>query len=874
MRLRSQCSPPLLATYLLLPVCIASGLSAQVHGPLVAVRTSKAISIDGILSEEVWQRPGRSGLIQREPHEGEPASERTEVWFAYDDDAFYVAARLFDQSPDSIVGRLVRRDEDFESDAFFFAIDTNHDRLTAYFFGTNPSGCRQDGIIYDDNKTDDSYDAVWDVAVEVNDSDWTAEFRVPFSQIRFSKEDRYTWGVEVSREIHRKNEESYFLYYPRNDQVKVSRWLELRGIEAIEPPPRIEISPYVAGTGKFLQPPPVDAFNTGRKDPFVIGRDYFGAVGADIKMGLSGNFTLDASVNPDFAQVEVDPAVVNLSAYETYFVEKRPFFIEGSNILSFGRGGAADFTDFNWVDPSFFYSRRIGRRPQGSISHEGFTSVPEKKESYRPTAILGAAKVSGKSSGGWSLAGLAALTNREYGSVDSAGTRFKEEIEPYTFYGVVRAQKNFRESRQALGIIATVVNRDTRNAQVSDLLNQQAFSLGIDGWTFLDEDKEWVITGWAGLTLVSGSKSRILSLQHSPEHYFQKPDQDHLVVDSATTSLAGWAGRIWLNKNKGNWRLNAAVGVINPSFESNDLGFHTYTDIVNTHIWAGYNWYEPDPVFRTKSVGVALLEEFNFGGLKTGETFYLNADAQLLSYWGGSMFLGYNTEFFDDRRTRGGPLMRSLPSKFVFLSFNSDTRRNLYGFLSLFADRGNSGGWDYSYGLTLSWRATTALILSFGPSYSRNHSTAQYVEAIADPLFTATFGTRYRFATLDQRSLSATLRMDWTFTPNLSFQLYMQPFLSAQQYSGYKSLAKPGTFAFLPDTVSYNPDFNYKSLLINAVLRWEYLPGSTLYLVWTNEKTNYEQSYGLFRTGRDFSEMLRARPDNVLSLKITYWWSP
>jgi len=851
---------------------LATDLAGQ-NQPIVAVRATVPIVIDGRLDESVWQRPGMDQHIQRQPNEGQPASERTEVWFAYDDDALYVAARMFDQSPDSITGRLVRRDEDFESDAFFVGIDSNHDRLTAYFFGTNPSGCQQDGIIYDDTKTDASFDAVWDVAVGTDSESWKAEFRIPFSQIRFSKEDHYVWGIEVSRSIKRKNEESYFLYYPRNDAVRVSKWLELHGIEGIEPPPRIEVSPYVAATGKFLRQPPVDQFNAGRKDPFVFGRDYFGGVGADAKIGLSGNFTLDASINPDFAQVEVDPAVVNLSAYETYYSEKRPFFIEGSNILSFGRGGAASFWDFNWSDPGFFYSRRIGRAPQQpmvqrSVTHQGFTDIPDR------TTILGAAKVSGKTSDGWSIAALTAVADREFGRVDSAGTRFEDEIEPYTFYGIVRTQKNFEESRQAVGMIATIVERNSRGAPATDLLNKRALSVGVDGWTFLDAEKDWILTGWAGMTSVMGSRTRMLDLQQSPQHYFQRPDQERFSIDSSATSLTGWAGRLWLNKDKGNWRVNAAAGLINPSFESNDLGFHGYTDLINAHVRVGYDWYEPDPVFRTKSLGVAFLEEFNFGGLKTGETVYLNGHLELLSYWYSSLFLGYNTGFYDDRRTRGGPLMRSLPSKFVSLYFNSDYRKNVYGSLSINADRGNSGGWDFSTSLNLTWRVSTALNITFGPSYSRNHSTAQYVEAVPDSLAAATFGTRYVFATLDQQSLSATLRLNWTFTPKLSFQFYAQPFLSAGRYSGIKSLATPGTFTFNPSSTTLTPDFNFKSLRANAVLRWEYLPGSTLYLVWTNEKAHYEQDYGVFKTGRDFSEMLRARPDNVFSLKVTYWWSP
>jgi len=856
---------PVALTVSFLILASSDALSQRV---IKAIRAESPISIDGILSEPEWQGKGYGGLIQRMPNAGAPCTERTEVWVAYDDDALYVAAHLFDSQPDSIVGRLVRRDEDFESDHFFIEIDSNHDRVTGYYFGTNPSGSKQDGIIFSDTKSDRSFDAVWNVATHVDRTGWTAEFRIPYSQLRFAKQDHYVWGFEVVRRIHRKNEEAYFTYYPRNDEVRVSRWPELVGITGIVPPPRIEVSPYVVGTGKFLQKPPVASFNQGRTDPFVLGRDFFGSVGADAKIGLDGNFTLDASLNPDFAQVEVDPAVINLTAYETYYQEKRPFFIEGSSILSFGKGGATEFPDYSWTDPSFFYSRRIGRAPQGSVTHDGFTSIPDR------TTIIGAAKVSGKTNTGWSLAGLTAVTAREFGLVDSAGVRFSEEVEPLTFYGIARIQKQSEGSRQAIGMIATLVERDQKEHSIANLLNHRAFSFGIDGWSFLDDDKNWVITGWTGLTDVQGTRSRMIDLQQAPQHYFQRPDQTHVHLDSTATSLVGWAGRVWLNKDKGNWHFNAAVGAISPSFESNDLGYHTFTDLIDTHIYTGYSWYEPDRFFRTKALYLYGLRQYNFGGLRVAETYYFNAVAELLSYWGAEMFLGYSPEAWDDKRTRGGPLMKSLSSEFLFLNFNSDTRKDLSGYLSLNFDRGESGGWDYGGSLTLSWNITPAMKLNFGPSYYFNHAVAQYVDAIPDTTATKTYGTSYIFSTLDQRTLAATMRLNWTFTPRLSVQVYLQPYLSAGSYSGFKELAEAGTYSFIPTTYPTNPDFNFKSLRANAVLRWEYLPGSTLYFVWTNEKVNFEQNYGVFRAGRDFAEMLRARPDNIFSLKITYWWSP
>ena len=528
---------------------------------IVAFRAMVPVKIDGIIDEDLWQRAGETHFIQRLPDEGAPASQKTEAWVAYDDDALYVAVKLYDSRPDSIIGRLARRDQDSESDEVGIEIDAAHDRRTAEYFIVNPVGAIKDGTFSNDTQTDDSWDGIWDVAVRKESWGWSAEFRIPFSQLRFPKSDRYVWGIEIYRGIKRRNEESYLVLHPRTDRVRVSRWVQLIGIERIKPPSRIELLPYATATGKFVQQQPVEAFNLGRTDPFKIQRKFPTNLGADAKIGLAGDVTLDLSLNPDFAQVEVDPAVVNLTAYETYYQEKRPFFIEGSSILNFGRGGASLLQDFDWTDPSFFYSRRIGRAPQGSVTHTGFLDLPDR------TTILGAAKVSGKITNSWSFAALSALTDREYGQVDSAGIRFRDEIEPLAFYGVVRSLKEFNDARQAIGLLGTIVQRNLRDDRMRGLVNDGALSLGIDGWTFLDEDKVWVITGWGGASTVSGTRERITDLQRSAQHFFQRPDAGYLGVDSSATTLTGWASRVWLDKVSGNWIFDAAFGAIHPKFE-------------------------------------------------------------------------------------------------------------------------------------------------------------------------------------------------------------------------------------------------------------------------------------------------------------------
>ncbi len=573
---------------------------------ITAVGTNGPIKIDGRLTEPVWQRNGETRFVQRTPDENSPASQKTEVLVAYDQSALYVAVKMFDTHPDSIVGSLARRDQDSQSDQVIIGIDAAHDKRTGYYFGVNPAGAIMDGTLSNDTQTDDSWDGVWEVAVRKESWGWAAEFRIPYSQLRFSKRDKYVWGFEVERFIQRRNEESYLVYYPRTDRLRVSKWIELQGIEGIKPPSRIELLPYAAATAKFLQQPPVDVFNSGRTDPFKFDRDFPMNVGADAKIGLTGDVTLDLSLNPDFGQVEVDPAVVNLTAYEVYYQEKRPFFIEGSNILSFGRGGAALLQDFYWTDPNFFYSRRIGRAPQGSVTHEGFQDIPDR------TAILGAAKLSGKITNSWSFAALAAATDREYGQVDSAGVRFKEEVEPSTFYGVVRTLKEFNDARQAIGMIGTVVERDVNDPRLADVVNNQAASLGLDGWTFIDRDRVWVLTGWTGASYVSGSKDRMIDLQRSPVHFFQRPDARYLGVDSNATSLMGWASRVWLDKVTGNWIFDAAIGAISPKFETNDGGFLTRADFLNGHVYVGYQWFQPDRIFRTKTITGALIEQYRF----------------------------------------------------------------------------------------------------------------------------------------------------------------------------------------------------------------------------------------------------------------------
>ena len=428
-----------------------------------AVRINEQIQIDGILKESVWKSEGYNDFTQSDPIDGAEPTEKTIVWVAYDDKALYIGARLYDSHPELIVSRLGRRDDFLDSDWFIFAVDPYYDRRSGFQFAVNPAGSIVDWTLYNDEWNDNTWDGVWDWGVNIDDKGWSVEIKIPFNQLRFEKKERYIWGVNFVRIIKRKNERDTFVWIPKEDSGYVSHFAKLIGIENINTGRHIEFLPYTVGQATFSPSQP--------GNPFQTGKDYLGNIGFDLKVGVKSNLTLDVTVNPDFGQVEVDPAVINLTAYETYYQEKRPFFIEGSNIFNaFGKGGSTMDVNINFSSPSFFYSRRIGRPPQGDVTHDGYVNFPDK------TTILGAFKLTGKVKG-WNLGFINALTAREYAEIDSNGERFKEEVEPFTYYGVLRLQKEFNEGRQGLGFIATSVIRDLRNKNLEDILNRRAFSL-------------------------------------------------------------------------------------------------------------------------------------------------------------------------------------------------------------------------------------------------------------------------------------------------------------------------------------------------------------------------------------------------------------
>lgn len=845
-----------------------------------AVRLNEQIVIDGNLNESIWNSNiGFSHFGQREPNEFAEPTEKTIVYFAYDDQALYLAARMFDSSPDSIIKHLGRRDSWTKNDRILFFIDPYYDKRSGFYFVLNASGTMADGVMYNDDWDDDSWDGVWEGKVNIDKHGWTAEMKIPFSQLRFVKSEDYVWGINIKREIARKNESVYLSVQPLKESGFVSRFIDLVGIKNISPSSSLEILPYLTGKAEYLKHQP--------NDPFNSGSIYTPGVGADIKYALGSNLILNASVNPDFGQVEVDPAVVNLSDVESFFQEKRPFFIEGNSIFKFGQGGATNYWNFNWSTPSLFYSRRIGRTPQGILPDADFYDIP------KGTRIIGAAKLSGKIGDGYNFGTISSITAREHAQLQINGNRSEVEIEPLTYYGIFRTQKDFNNGKQGLGIMATYANRFFKDELLKNQLNTNSFVSGIDGWTFLDDNKEWVFTGWAALSKIEGTENRMISIQRNSQHYFQRPDAKSFSVDSSATSLTGYAGRFYINKQKGNVFFNSAFGIISPKFDVNDLGYQSRADNINAHIGAGYMWTEPNNFFRRAETGGAIFINTDFDYNINGTGIFSFNSIQFANYYSLNLNMGFNPETVNSRRTRGGPLTLNPSSWNMNFNIGSDSRKDFVFYI---------GGQTYQQGRSSSkslWvefvlKPSTNINLSFSPEYYINNENAMWVGSFKDAAAAETFGRRYVFANLNQKTFVTGIRLNWTFSPELSLQMYVQPLFATGEYSNFKELAKSKSYDFNTygengSTLTYtdgsytvnpgnggsqfsfnNPNFNFKSLRGNAVLRWEYSAGSVVYLVWTQDRSDFENN-GEFSLGKSFNRLFEAEADNIFLLKFTYW---
>jgi hypothetical protein len=656
----------------------SSGAFQDHHGQPVtqAARATFPISVDGRLGEDEWsQAPVAAAFIQREPHEGAPATEATELRLLYDDAALYVGVRLHDSEPGRVSRQLSRRDDVAEADSFSIFLDPHHDHLTGVEFQVSAAGVQRDAVVYDDNFESDAWDAVWESAVTVDAQGWVVEMRIPFSQLRFPATARPTWGVNARRIVRRKSEVSWLALVPSSESGLASRMAHLEGLRGIPPVRHLELLPYASVREEYIAPPRAG-------NPFNDGSRPFGGAGLDVKYGLASNMTLAGAINPDFGQVEVDPAVVNLTAYETFFDEKRPFFTEGAQVFShFARNGSSDYTTFFYPEPTIFYSRRIGRAPQGRAFGD-YVDTPAS------TTILGAAKLTGRTSGGWTMGVVEAVTGRESAQFSSGLVSSNIEVEPLTNYFVGRAERELGR-RAGLGILATAVNRSLGPSLEGQLVSQ-AYVGGVDGHLLLDARRGWVVFGGLAGSTVAGSRPAILRLQTSAQRYYQRPDAPHVEIDPQATSLSGWSGRIGINKNSGNVTANAGLWGISPGFEPNDAGFATQTDRGGAHGMLTWRKLKPDRWTRTRQAWVAKWWTFNYGRESQGDGVQAAANVQLLNYWRVNLGLQRSWATLDDKLTRGGPTVIRPGIQSVTTSVVSDSRRRFWGSASFTASAATS----------------------------------------------------------------------------------------------------------------------------------------------------------------------------------------
>ncbi|MDO8502055.1 MAG: DUF5916 domain-containing protein [Gemmatimonadaceae bacterium] len=845
--------------------------SAPTSKELRAARVADGrIHIDGHLNETAWATvKAGTDFTQRDPSDGTPASERTEVRVLYSESAIYVGVRAFDSEPRRIISEVARRDRTVQADEISVFFDSYFDRRTAFEFAVNPSGAIRDVYYQDEYTSDISWDPVWEVVTSVDSAGWTAEYRIPLTQLRYDRRGN-RWGFQVMRRVQRKSERAYWMPYSKKTSGLASRFGTLTGLDSLSQPVRLELRPYTVSSRRTRKAssvgsyaPPVDTRLSG---------------GGDVKLGLTSNLTLDVTVNPDFGQVEADPSVVNLSAFESYFPEKRPFFVEGSGLFG------------TYVQQGqVFYSRRIGRSPQSGAAPppNGSVEIPDQ------TRIIGAAKLTGKKVRGFNVGLVSVMTAQEKALLrDSAGNVSGDSpVEPLTHYLVGRLEKDFRNGSNTVGAMITGVNRKlTPELRFLRSSSYVGVADGVHRWANGTYALRWNIAG----SDIRGSRAAITAAQRSSFRYYQRPDARHTDLDTSRTELSGWTATANFGKETGTWTYWGLASQTSPGFDVNDLGFQFGGDNRDLRVGAGYNHTRPKGVFRDYQISATGWRRWTTGG-ELIETFFpfVYVGATFKNNW-TLMANPMNVDF--SRRCitclRGGPSLRTDPFHAHFLRITTDRRRNIaFGMEGYWNAAFTTGPRAGSVAQTLYWKASETLNGSVTTRYSPSDDPYQYVTARR-----ALDSTRYVLGEIHQKTVYLTNRLNWTVNPKLSFEFYAQPFVSSGSYDNFKQVVDPAAkslanrFSPLPGftcgntgvcSTDYNadgvaefsfgrPDFRFLQLRSTAVLRWEYRPGSVLFVAWQHGRTGSE-SNPTFSGFGDFPDILKIRPDNTVLVKANYW---
>jgi len=890
---------------MVLPICAAAQNGGSAGSPppptAEAARLQGEITLDGRLDEAAWQGVApATGFRQIQPDEGAPASLPTEVRILFDDRALYVGARMI--QPGGVIAPLARRDQlldasgdngsfnSLTTDKLIVRLDPYHNHLDDAWFEVNPSGAT--GEMFNG---DPSWDPVWEAAARVDSLGWTAELRIPFSQLRFSPDALQTWGLQIWRYVDELNEQDMWSFRPRNAASGPAFYGHLEGLAIPRQPRQLEALPYVVTGRRFDRAAP--------GDPYGKDADLRFDLGGDLKYLLTTNLTLDATINPDFGQVEVDPSVLNLSAFETYYDEKRPFFVAGRSAFSFG-GMRCMFCN-NSSSLSSFYSRRIGRPPQlsGYVENASeFAEVPEN------TSILAAAKVTGRTSQGYTIGVLNAVTGRETAHFMPAdgGQEAQQVVEPLTNYFVGRIKKELRDGGTTMGGVVTSVARGTGDPVVAGRLHRHAEAAGVD-WHHTWHGREYSWMGSTLLTNVTGSPEVLARTQRSSARYFQRPDREttgdglfDTGYDTGATSLRGYGLFTRVGKDSGgNLRWELMANVRSPGFENNDLAFLDRADYLWVNGNVGGNFTTPTRWYRSLFTSIGGSAERNYDGDLTRTAMQAFYGMEFLNYWNLRAFWIHEEPALDDRLTRGGPVVKRTGYDFGHFQVSTDARARAVFDVQIRGSRGigaDTRSFTFSPGLAL--KPASNIFVQLSPTFSYDEDDAQYVVAVDDPTATDFFGSRYVFGAIRTRTLSLSTRVNWTFTPDLTLQLFAQPFVASGKYWSFREFSRPRTlekrvygqdmgsieydegdarYVVDPDgagpaaTFSFDdPDFTTGALRGTAVLRWEYRPGSTLFFVWTQRRSGFDP-VGTLDYDRARTAIFGQRPVNVFQVKLTYW---
>ncbi len=829
--------------------------------------------IDGIGNDPAWGQVSWGGgdFIQRAPDAGAAPSVQTYFKVLYDAHNLYLLFKNLDPDPSKIVRRMSRRDG-FDGDWVEVNIDSYADKRSAFSFTASVSGVKGDEYVSNNGDNwDASWDPIWYLKTSINEEGWVAEMRIPLSQLRFTNKAEHTWGIEVQRRFFRNQERSLWQYIAPTANGWVHRFGELRGIKGIRPQKQLEIMPYLVTKA--------ETFQKEEGNPFRTGESYDVAAGVDAKIGITSDITLDLTVNPDFGQVEADPSQVNLTAFELFFREQRPFFIEGANILTFP-------VSSNFGPNNLFYSRRIGRSPQSSPT----LGPNEYSKQDSRTTILGAAKLTGKNRNGFSWGVLESVTQEEKATIDNAGERREQIIEPLTNYFAARAQQDINKGNTIVGGMFTAVNRRINDPNL-DWLHKEAYSGGVDlihHW----KDRKFYVSGQLFGSYVKGSREAITQTQLSSERYFQRPDNAYSELDTTRTSLMGTGGNFVIGKRSGKLTWDLGGGWLSPMLELNDIGFLRQTDQIRQWGRVEYKVVNPVGITRSQYYNVYQSQQWDFDWRTIYRDYEINAFVELKNFWEAGNGLGFTEFGGSNADLRGGPFIR-YPASFSYWAFlGTDGRKKLQVGLNPYFVWGMDNYTHQSnIDLDINYRPTNALRVTLSPGWYINKSELQYVET-GD----VSGSPRYVMGSIDQATLRMSVRLTYMVTPNLSIQYWGQPFGTAGQYANYKTVVDGANaeyhkrYSLIPPswmslnggqfnvdegangTVDYSfakPDFNFGQFKSNMVIRWEYIPGSTLFLVWTQEMN------GAFYTPRDVGHQAYAfdfnqQAHNIFLIKFTY----